>query len=77
VTRSQVDFTTLDLDNWHREPIHVPGYIQPHGMLFALDLQGRLTHASWNVRAVLSGLPLLGASWPVSPSGCMRACGRQ
>jgi two-component system, chemotaxis family, sensor kinase Cph1 len=27
----------VDLSNCDREPIHVPGYIQPHGVLFALQ----------------------------------------
>jgi GAF domain-containing protein len=27
----------VDLDNCHREPIHIPGSIQPHGCLLALD----------------------------------------
>ena len=27
---------TLDLTNCDREPIHIPGYIQPHGLLFVL-----------------------------------------
>jgi GAF domain-containing protein len=27
----------VDLDNCHREPIHVPGSIQPHGCLLAVD----------------------------------------
>lgn len=67
--RPGVDFATVDLDNCHREPIHIPGYIQPHGLLFALDFHGRLTHASRGAHAVLPGLPPLGTSWPVAPSG--------
>ena len=27
----------VDLDNCHREPIHIPGSIQPHGCLLAID----------------------------------------
>ena len=27
----------VDVTNCDREPIHIPGYIQPHGVLFALD----------------------------------------
>jgi len=64
VTRVVVDFATIDLDNCHREPIHVPGHIQPHVVLIALDLQGRLTHASRNAASVLSSLPALGAALP-------------
>lgn len=66
--RPSVDFATVDLDNCHREPIHVPGYIQPHGVLFALDFHGQLTHASRNAHAVLPGLPALGVAWPVQPA---------
>ena len=33
---SSVDFgETVDLNNCEREPIHIPGAIQPHGLLFA------------------------------------------
>ena len=69
MTSKGIDFATVDLDNCHREPIHVPGYIQPHGLLFALDFQGRLTHVSRGAQAALPALPLLGASWPTSSSG--------
>ena len=34
----------LALENCDREPIHVPGSIQPHGALLALDRLGRLSH---------------------------------
>ena len=27
----------VDLTNCDREPIHIPGYIQPHGCLIACD----------------------------------------
>ncbi|AFY47372.1 bacteriophytochrome (light-regulated signal transduction histidine kinase) [Nostoc sp. PCC 7524] len=27
----------VDLSNCNKEPIHIPGYIQPHGVLFALE----------------------------------------
>jgi len=47
----------LNLENCDREPIHVPGLIQPHGALLAFDRLGRLSHASANV-ATLLGLPL-------------------
>ena len=59
MTSKGIDFATVDLDNCHREPIHVPGYIQPHGLLFALDFQGRLTHVSRGAQAALPTLPLL------------------
>ena len=46
-----------NLGNCDREPIHIPGSIQPHGALLAFDRLGRLSHASTNVPALL-GLPL-------------------
>lgn len=67
--RPVVDFASVDLDNCHQEPIHIPGFIQPHGLLFALDFQGRLTHVSRGAHDTLPGLPPLGAFWPVSSAG--------
>ena len=46
-----------NLENCDREPIHIPGSIQPHGALLAFDRLGRLSHASNNVPDLL-GLPL-------------------
>lgn len=69
MTRVAVDFATIDLDNCDREPIHIPGHIQPHGVLIALDLQGRLTHASRNAASVLASLPALGAAMPKEGTG--------
>lgn len=67
--RPVVDFALVDLDNCHQEPIHIPGYIQPHGLLFALDFHGRLTDVSRGAHDTLQGLPLRGGSWPVSSAG--------
>ncbi|CAN5821084.1 bacteriophytochrome BphP [soil metagenome] len=64
VTRVVVDLSTIDLDNCHREPIHVPGHVQPHGALLAFDLQGCLTHASRNATDVIASLPALGQDLP-------------
>ena len=36
----------LDLTSCDREPIHIPGSIQPHGFLLALDAQGSVAAAS-------------------------------
>ncbi|QWF22412.1 SpoIIE family protein phosphatase [Nocardioides sp. LMS-CY] len=44
----EVDLTTCD-----REPIHVPGAIQPHGVLLALDEQLRVVVVSGNCDALL------------------------
>lgn len=46
----------LSLENCAREPIHIPGSIQPHGALLCLDRLGRLCHASANLTDLL-GLP--------------------
>lgn len=43
------------LENCDREPIHIPGSIQGHGVLLALDATGRVCHASANA-AVLWGI---------------------
>ncbi|GAB3198210.1 hypothetical protein GCM10027062_11850 [Nocardioides hungaricus] len=47
----EVDLTTCD-----REPIHVPGAIQPHGVLIALDTEGRARVVSANCGELL-GVP--------------------
>lgn len=47
----QVDLTTCD-----REPIHIPGAIQPHGVLLALDDEQRAVMVSANVESML-GVP--------------------
>lgn len=41
------------LDNCDREPIHIPGAIQSHGALLALDASGILQAASSNAQALL------------------------
>jgi chemotaxis family two-component system sensor kinase Cph1 len=46
-----------------------PRSIQPHGLLFALDFHGQLTHVSRGANDLLPGLPLLGATWGVFPAG--------
>ncbi len=44
---------SLDLSSCDREPIHVPGSIQPHGFLLALDEQGMVQVASATSAAFL------------------------
>ncbi len=44
----EVDLTTCD-----REPIHIPGAIQPHGVLLALDEELRAVMVSANVASLL------------------------
>jgi chemotaxis family two-component system sensor kinase Cph1 len=53
----------LTLDNCDREPIHIPGSIQPHGALLAFDRVGRLTHASANATSLLGVALELGRVW--------------
>ena len=43
----------VTLENCAREPIHIPGLVQSHGAMFAIDAQGVVTHASANARALL------------------------
>ncbi|KAF1049537.1 GAF domain-containing protein [Xylophilus sp.] len=51
----------VTLENCDREPIHIPGAIQPHGALLAFDGEGILTHRSENAAELLGdALPVLG-----------------
>lgn len=53
----------MTLDNCDKEPIHIPGAIQRHGALVAINDDGVITHVSANAPEVL-GVPLtLGARW--------------
>ncbi|MBM0103741.1 GAF domain-containing protein [Steroidobacter sp. S1-65] len=45
------------LVNCGREPIHIPGAIQPFGVLFAIDEELRITHCSENVTTALGREP--------------------
>jgi PAS domain S-box-containing protein len=48
----------IDLSQCEREPIHIPGAIQPHGALLAATLEGlRISHASENLAAILGRSP--------------------
>ena len=51
----------VTLENCDREPIHVPGAIQPHGALLAFDAQWRVCHVSTNTAELLGpSAPALG-----------------
>ena len=54
----------VDLTNCDREPIHIPGSIQPHGCLIACDEEATvIVRASANAQAALGGEgPLVGAA---------------
>ncbi|MET0928223.1 MAG: SpoIIE family protein phosphatase [Aeromicrobium sp.] len=46
-------YSAPDLTNCEQEPIHIPGAIQPHGLLLALDEQQRIVTASRNCMRLL------------------------
>lgn len=50
----------VDLTNCDREPIHIPGSIQPHGALLAFARNGTLVIHSDNANALLGDLPGIG-----------------
>ncbi|MDP3495684.1 MAG: HWE histidine kinase domain-containing protein [Hyphomonadaceae bacterium] len=53
-TTDQPDFGEADLTNCDREPIHIPGSIQPHGAMLVYDaVQQVVTHASANAADLL------------------------
>lgn len=49
-----------DLSNCDEEPIHIPGYIQPHGALLAFAPDGALAMRSENAAALLGDIPEIG-----------------
>lgn len=51
------DAPAVDLSNCDREPIHIPGSIQPHGALLAFMPDGSLAVRSANASAMLGELP--------------------
>ncbi|HWT72559.1 MAG TPA: ATP-binding protein [Oxalicibacterium sp.] len=52
--------TMLDLSNCDREPIHIPGSIQPHGVLLAFAPDTRLAACSANAAMLGCALPAQG-----------------
>ncbi|WP_174824610.1 hypothetical protein [Pseudomonas denitrificans (nom. rej.)] len=65
---------TVTLANCEDEPIHVPGAIQPHGALIALDEQGRVLGFSDNLGTLLGIAPTLGE--PLAEADVGPACWR-
>ena len=64
VTDSQLTRDQIDLTNCDREPIHIPGSIQPHGVLVAVDEKDwTIRQASVNTQAAFGLEPsaILGA----------------
>ncbi len=66
-TSESLRIPPLDLSSCDREPIHIPGSIQPHGFLLALGPEGRVAVASTTASHFLAISPekLLGATLPV------------
>lgn len=67
------------LQDCDREPIHIPGQIQPHGVLFAFDEQARLVAWSANaatlpLAAPRLGLPLAELALPEAVAEAVQAC---
>jgi light-regulated signal transduction histidine kinase (bacteriophytochrome) len=55
---SDNDGQTVDLTNCDREPIHIPGSVQAHGMLLVCaGSERRIVHASANTQRVLGEAP--------------------
>ncbi len=48
---------SLDVGSCDREPIHIPGSIQPHGFLLALDDSGRIAADSANAAQYFAAAP--------------------
>jgi chemotaxis family two-component system sensor kinase Cph1 len=44
---------SVDLTNCDKEPIHIPGHIQSHGVLIALDNTLHISHVSSNITAYI------------------------
>ena len=51
------NFPEPDLTACEREPIHIPGSIQPHGLLLAVDAEGRVAQAAGPAETML-GIPV-------------------
>lgn len=47
------DRSTVDLTNCDREPIHIPGSIQPHGAMIVVDETGAVSFVSENIHEYL------------------------
>jgi chemotaxis family two-component system sensor kinase Cph1 len=60
LTSTNVEFGRADLTNCDREPIHIPGSIQPHGVLFGVDDRYFVRIASANIVSLL-GIDALSA----------------
>jgi len=58
------DMTPVTLANCEDERIHLPGAIQPHGALIALDQQGRVLSRSANLAAIVGQDVLPGSELP-------------
>ncbi len=60
----------VTLDNCDREPIHIPGRIQSHGVLVAFSVDGTVTHVSTNAAELLGDeAPALGQAFDTTCFG--------
>jgi light-regulated signal transduction histidine kinase (bacteriophytochrome) len=69
----------VTLDNCADEPIHIPGSIQPHGVLLAIDTDGALLAWSDNASTLLGlapalGMPLASLSLPAGVHAIVAEC---
>ena len=61
MSRSPITFGTADLTNCDREQIHVPGLIQPHGALLAMEAPSlTIVHAGGDLMLVTGEPGVLG-----------------
>lgn len=76
IQENEVNDIKVDLTNCDREPIHIPGYIQPHGFLLALNPQNLVIEkVSENVESftgkkasLLLGKPLASLEGDIIPA---------
>ena len=58
-----MNVSQIDISHCDREPIHIPGSIQPHGVLLVADAKSMIvTHAAGDVRAMIGRSDWLGVS---------------
>src|ERR1700761_4721382 len=57
---------TVDLSNCDKEPIHIPGQVQSHGFLIAIDKDYIIRFYSENTYLYLKGLPQTLLDTPIS-----------
>lgn len=61
MTPAAVPGDDLDLTGCDREPIHIPGAIQPHGLLLVVDEHGQIVRGAGRIEALTGRTDWLGA----------------